>query len=203
MINYFDLLACISIAYTHIFIKEIQLLKKIKSILSITTIVIIAFFFARTTHKKDLLNIHTHLSILITTFIALLILDLITFIILKLLFSTKKRIEKFNKENKGYEVDTIIILKIMILTKNYMTTNHNIFDDNNDPIIFKSISELLKRYNIHSVKNFINNIDYLKSIYNPNETHLNEYNFINKILYDFYNNINDSKYNSIIKQLNK
>ena len=91
----------------------------------------------------------------------------------------------------------------MILTKNYMTTNHNIFDDNNDPIIFKSISELLKRYNIHSVKNFINNIDYLKSIYNPNETHLNEYNFINKILYDFYNNINDSKYNSIIKQLNK
>ena len=203
MINYFDILACISIVYAHTFIREIELLKKIKSILNITTAVIIAFFFARTTNKEDLFNIHTHLSILIVTFTALLTLDLILFIINKLLFSTKRQIEKFNKENKGYEVDSKIIHDIMTLTKNYITTNHNIFNDNNDPIIFKSVQELLNRYNIHSIKDFIYNINYIKSIYNPNDTHLNEYNFINKILYDFYNDINDSKYDSIIKQLNK
>ena len=40
-------------------------------------------------------------------------------------------------------------------------------------------------------------VKYVKNKYNQVSTHLNEYNYINKVLYNHYNNIDDEKYNKI------
>ena len=109
-----------------------------------------------------------------------------------------KRNEKFNNENKGYTIDTDLALKILKMGKVYLETDQNVFDTDDEKIIqFNNIGELLNGYNIHSLQNFIYNIEYVKNKYNQVSTHLNEYNYINKVLYNHYNNIDDEKYNKI------
>lgn len=197
MINYFDFIACISLAYAATFIKEEHEFKKLKAIIqTIISIMLIAIslYIIHMSTDKPKAVLQTSLSIVICMFI----LEIIFSIINIKLFSVSKRNKKFNDENKGYDMDTDLALKIMKIGKTYLETDQNVFDTDDKQVIkFSSVSELLSKHNIHSLQNFIYNIEYVKSSYKPEDTYLNEYNYINKVLYNYYNNIDDEKYNKI------
>ena len=197
MINYFDFVACIALAYAAIFIKEEHEFKKLKTIIqTIISIMLIAIslYIIHMSTDKPKAVLQTSLSIIICMFI----LEIIFSIINIKLFSVSKRNKKFNNENKGYNIDTDLALKIMKIGKTYLKTDQNVFDTDDKQVIkFSSVSELLSKHNIHSLQNFIYNIEYIKSSYKPEDTYLNEYNYINKVLYNYYNNIDDEKYNKI------
>ena len=197
MINYFDFVACIALAYAATFIKEEHEFNKLKAIIhAIISIVLIAIslyiIYISTDKPKAVLQ--TSLSTVICLFITEIIFGIVNI----KLFSVNKRNKKFNNENKGYDIDTDLALKIMKIGKTYLETDQNVFDTDDEQVIkFSSVSELLSKHNIHSLQNFIYNIEYIKSSYKPEDTYLNEYNYINKVLYNYYNNIDDEKYNKI------
>lgn len=197
MINYFDFVACIALAYAATFIKEEHEFKKLKviiqTIISIMLIAISLYIIHISTDKPKAV-LQTSLSIIVCMFI----LEIIFSIINIKLFSISKRNKKFNDENKGYTIDTDLALKIMKIGKTYLETDQNVFDTDDEQVIkFNSVGELLSKHNIHSLQNFIYNIEYIKNSYKPEDTYLNEYNYINKVLYNYYNNVDDEKYNKI------
>lgn len=197
MINYFDFIVCISLAYSAAFIKEerdfAKLEMKIELIIDVILIGI-SIYIVHNATNIPLAIIKTSLS----TIICIIVVKEIFNIINIKIFSMAKRNEKFNNENKGYTIDTDLALKILKMGKTYLETDQNVFDTDDEKIIqFNNVSELLNGYNIHSLQNFIYNIEYIKSKYKPEDTHLNEYNYINKVLYNHYNNIDDERYNTI------
>lgn len=201
MINYFDIVACISLVYATTFLKEEHEFKKLKTI--ITTIIgiiliCISLYIIHISADKPKAVLQTSLSVVVCIFI----IEIIFTIIDIKLFSIAKRNEKFNTENKGYNIDTDLALKIMKIGKSYLETDQNVFDTDDESVIkFNNLAELLNKHNIHSLQNFIHNIEYIKSNYKPEDTYLNEYNYINKVLYNYYNNVDDEKYNKIKEDL--
>lgn len=197
MINYFDFIVCISLAYSATFIKEERDFAKMEMTIELIIDVIligISIYIVHNATNIPLAIIKTSLS----TIICIIVVKEIFNIINIKIFSMAKRNEKFNNENKGYIIDTDLALKILKLGKAYLETDQNVFDTDDEKIIqFNNVGELLKGYNIHSLQNFIYNIEYVKNKYNQVSTHLNEYNYINKVLYNHYNNIDDEKYNKI------
>lgn len=197
MINYFDFVACIALAYATTFIKEEHEFNKLKAIIqAIISVILIAIslYIIHISTDKPKTILQTSLSIIVCMFIMKTIFTVINI----KLFSVSKRNKKFNDENKGYDIDTDLALKIMKIGKTYLKTDQNVFDTDDEQVIkFNSVSELLNKHNIHSLQNFIYNIEYIKSNYKPEDTYLNEYNYINKVLYNYYNNIDDEKYNKI------
>lgn len=197
MINYFDFIVCISLAYSATFIKEERDFAKLEMTIELIIDVIligISIYIVHNATNIPLAIIKTSLS----TIICIIVVKEIFNIINIKIFSMAKRNEKFNNENKGYTIDTDLALKILKMGKAYLETDQNVFDTDDGKIIqFNNIGELLKGYNIHSLQNFIYNIEYIKNKYNQVSTHLNEYNYINKVLYNHYNNIDDEKYNKI------
>ena len=197
MINYFDFIVCISLAYSATFIKEERDFAKLEMTIELIIDVIligISIYIVHNATNIPLAIIKTSLS----TIICIIVVKEIFNIINIKIFSMAKRNEKFNNENKGYTIDTDLALKILKLGKAYLETDQNVFDTDDEKIIqFNNVGELLQGYNIHSLQNFIYNIEYVKNKYNQVSTHLNEYNYINKVLYNHYNNIDDEKYNKI------
>lgn len=197
MINYFDFIVCISLAYSATFIKEERDFAKLEMTIELIIDIIligISIYIVHNATNIPLAIIKTSLS----TIICIIVVKEIFNIINIKIFSMAKRNEKFNNENKGYTIDTDLALKILKLGKAYLETDQNVFDTDDEKIIqFNNVGELLKGYNIHSLQNFIYNIEYVKNKYNQVSTHLNEYNYINKVLYNHYNNIDDEKYNKI------
>lgn len=197
MINYFDFVACIALAYAATFIKEEHEFNKLKAIIQAVISVIlitISLYIIHISTDKPKTVLQTSLSIIVCMFI----METIFTVINIKLFSVSKRNKKFNDENKGYDIDTDLALKIMKIGKTYLETDQNVFDTDDEQVIkFNSVSKLLNKHNIHSLQNFIYNIEYIKSNYKPEDTYLNEYNYINKVLYNYYNNIDDEKYNKI------
>ena len=197
MINYFDFIVCISLAYSATFIKEERDFAKLEMTIELIIDVIligISIYIVHNATNIPLAIIKTSLS----TIICIIVVKEIFNIINIKIFSMAKRNEKFNNENKGYTIDTDLALKILKMGKSYLETNQNVFDTDDEKIIqFNNVGELLKGYNVHSLQNFIYNIEYVKNKYNQVSTHLNEYNYINKVLYNHYNNIDDEKYNKI------
>lgn len=196
MINYFDFVVCVGLAYAATFIKEERIFKRVKSVvIAIITIVVPGLCVYYLRHNYNTAN----------TFIKSLIISMLVFAVTNILFeafniwffSLKKRNARFNNIHAGCKIDTDLALKIMHITNDYLKTPQNVFDDGEPTIEFSSVTELLNEYNINSLENFINNIEYVKSKYSYTDTHLNEYNYINKVLYNFYNNIDDVKYNKI------
>lgn len=197
MINYFDFIVCISLAYSATFIKEERDFAKLEMTIELIIDVIligISIYIVHNATNIPLAIIKTSLS----TIICIIVVKEIFNIINIKIFSMAKRNKKFNNENKGYTIDTDLALKILKMGKAYLETDQNVFDTDDEKIIqFNNVGELLKGYNIHSLQNFIYNIEYVKNKYNQVSTHLNEYNYINKVLYNHYNNIDDEKYNKI------
>lgn len=197
MINYFDFIVCISLAYSAAFIKEERDFAKLEMTIELIIDIIlvgISIYIIHNATNIPLAIIKTSLS----TIICIIVVKEIFNIINIKIFSMAKRNEKFNNENKGYTIDTDLALKILKMGKTYLETDQNVFDTDDEKIIqFNNVGELLKGYNIHSLQNFIYNIEYVKNKYNQVSTHLNEYNYINKVLYNHYNNIDDEKYNKI------
>lgn len=197
MINYFDFIVCISLAYSATFIKEERDFAKLEMTIELIIDIIligISIYIVHNATNIPLAIIKTSLS----TIICIIVVKEIFNIINIKIFSMAKRNEKFNNENKGYIIDTDLALKILKMGKAYLETDQNVFDTDDEKIIqFNNVGELLKGYNIHSLQNFIYNIEYIKNKYNQVSTHLNEYNYINKVLYNHYNNIDDEKYNKI------
>lgn len=197
MINYFDFIVCISLAYSATFIKEERDFAKLEMTIELIIDVIligISIYIVHNATNIPLAIIKTSLS----TIICIIVVKEIFNIINIKIFSMAKRNEKFNNENKGYTIDTDLALKILKMGKAYLETDQNVFDTDNEKIIqFNNVGELLNGYNIHSLQNFIYNIEYVKNKYSQISTHLNEYNYINKVLYNHYNNIDDEKYNKI------
>lgn len=197
MINYFDFVACIALAYAATFIKEEHEFNKLKAIIqAVISVILIAIslYIIHISTDKAKAVLQTSLSIIICMFI----LETIFSIINIKLFSVSKRNKKFNDENKGYTIDTDLALKIMKIGKTYLETDQNVFDTDDEQVIkFNNVGELLRKHNIHSLQNFIYNIEYIKNSYKPEDTYLNEYNYINKVLYNYYNNVDDEKYNKI------
>lgn len=197
MINYFDFIVCISLAYSAAFIKEERDFAKLEITIELIIDIIligISIYIVHNTTNIPLAIIKTSLS----TIICIIVVKEIFNIINIKIFSMAKRNEKFNNENKGYTIDTDLALKILKMGKTYLETDQNVFDTDDEKVIqFNNVGELLKGYNIHSLQNFIYNIEYVKNKYNQVSTHLNEYNYINKVLYNHYNNIDDEKYNKI------
>ena len=197
MINYFDFIVCISLAYSAAFIKEERDFAKLETTIELIIDVIligISIYIVHNATNVGMAIIKTSLS----TIICIIVVKEIFNIINIKIFSMAKRNEKFNNENKGYTIDTDLALKILKMGKTYLETDQNVFDTDDEKIIqFNNVGELLKGYNIHSLQNFIYNIEYVKNKYNQVSTHLNEYNYINKVLYNHYNNIDDEKYNKI------
>lgn len=197
MINYFDFVACIALAYAATFIKEEHEFNKLKAIIQAVISVIlitISLYIIHISTDKPKAVLQTSLSIIVCMFILEIIFNIINI----KLFSVSKRNKKFNDENKDYNIDTDLALKIMKIGKTYLETDQNVFDTDDEQVIkFNSVGELLNKHNIHSLQNFIYNIEYIKSNYKPEDTYLNEYNYINKVLYNYYNNIDDEKYNKI------
>ena len=197
MINYFDFIVCISLAYSATFIKEERDFAKLELTIELIIDIIligISIYIVHNATNIPLAIIKTSLS----TIICIIVVKEIFNIINIKIFSMAKRNEKFNNENKGYTIDTDLALKILKMGKTYLETDQNVFDTDDEKIIqFNNVGELLKGYNIHSLQNFIYNIEYVKNKYNQVSTHLNEYNYINKVLYNHYNNIDDEKYNKI------
>lgn len=197
MINYFDFIVCISLAYSATFIKEERDFAKLELTIELIIDIIligISIYIVHNATNMPLAIIKTSLS----TIICIIVVKEIFNIINIKIFSMAKRNEKFNNENKGYIIDTDLALKILKMGKAYLETDQNVFDTDDEKIIqFNNVGELLKGYNIHSLQNFIYNIEYVKNKYNQVSTHLNEYNYINKVLYNHYNNIDDEKYNKI------
>jgi hypothetical protein len=197
MINYFDVVACIALAYAATFIKEEHEFNKLKAIIQAVISVVlitISLYIIHISTDKPKAVLQTSLSIIVCMFI----LEIIFSIINIKLFSIRKRNKKFNDENKDYNIDTDLALKIMKIGKTYLETDQNVFDTDDKQVIkFNGVGELLNKHNIHSLQNFIYNIEYIKSSYKPEDTYLNEYNYINKVLYNYYNNIDDEKYNKI------
>ena len=190
MINYFDFIVCISLAYSAIFIKEERDFAKLEITIELIIDIIligISIYIVHNATNIPLAIIKTSLS----TIICIIVVKEIFNIINIKIFSMAKRNEKFNNENKGYIIDTDLALKILKMGKAYLETNQNVFDTDDEKIIqFNNVGELLKGYNIH-----------VKNKYNQVSTHLNEYNYINKVLYNHYNNIDDEKYNKIKEDL--
>lgn len=197
MINYFDFIVCISLAYSATFIKEERDFAKLEITIELIIDIIligISIYIVHNATNIPLAIIKTSLS----TIICIIVVKEIFNIINIKIFSMAKRNEKFNNENKGYTIDTDLALKILKMGKAYLETDQNVFDTDDEKIIqFNNVGELLNEYNIHSLQNFIYNIEYVKNKYNQVSTHLNEYNYINKVLYNHYNNIDDEKYNKI------
>lgn len=197
MINYFDFIVCISLAYSAAFIKEERDFAKLEITIELIIDIIligISIYIVHNATNIPLAIIKTSLS----TIICIIVVKEIFNIINIKIFSMAKRNKKFNNENKGYTIDTDLALKILKMGKAYLETDQNVFDTDDEKIIqFNNVGELLKGYNIHSLQNFIYNIEYVKNKYNQVSTHLNEYNYINKVLYNHYNNIDDEKYNKI------
>lgn len=197
MINYFDFIVCISLAYSAAFIKEERDFAKLEMTIELIIDIIligISIYIVHNATNIPLAIIKTSLS----TIICIIVVKEIFNIINIKIFSMAKRNEKFNNENKGYIIDTDLALKILKMGKAYLETDQNVFDTDDEKIIqFNNVGELLKGYNIHSLQNFIYNIEYVKNKYKHASTHLNEYNYINKVLYNHYNNIDDEKYNKI------
>lgn len=197
MINYFDFIVCISLAYSATFIKEERDFAKLELTIEFIIDIIligISIYIVHNATNIPLAIIKTSLS----TIICIIVVKEIFNIINIKIFSMAKRNEKFNNENKGYTIDTDLALKILKMGKAYLETDQNVFDTDDEKIIqFNNVGELLKGYNIHSLQNFIYNVEYVKNKYNQVSTHLNEYNYINKVLYNHYNNIDDEKYNKI------
>lgn len=197
MINYFDFIVCISLAYSATFIKEERDFAKLEITIELIIDIIlisISIYIVHNATNIPLAIIKTSLS----TIICIIVVKEIFNIINIKIFSMAKRNEKFNNENKGYTIDTDLALKILKMGKAYLETDQNVFDTDDEKIIqFNNVGELLNGYNIHSLQNFIYNIEYVKNKYNQVSTHLNEYNYINKVLYNHYNNIDDEKYNKI------
>lgn len=197
MINYFDFIVCISLAYSATFIKEERDFAKLEMTIELIIDIIligISIYIVHNATNIPLAIIKTSLS----TIICIIVVKEIFNIINIKIFSMAKRNEKFNNENKGYTIDTDLALKILKMGKAYLETDQNVFDTDDEKIIqFNNVGELLNGYNIHSLQNFIYNIEYVKNKYNQVSTHLNEYNYINKVLYNHYNNIDDEKYNKI------
>lgn len=197
MINYFDFIVCISLAYSAAFIKEERDFAKLEMTIELIIDIIlvgISIYIIHNATNIPLAIIKTSLS----TIICIIVVKEIFNIINIKIFSMAKRNEKFNNENKGYIIDTDLALKILKMGKTYLETDQNVFDTDDEKVIqFNNVGELLKGYNIHSLQNFIYNIEYVKNKYNQVSTHLNEYNYINKVLYNHYNNIDDEKYNKI------
>lgn len=197
MINYFDFIVCISLAYSATFIKEERDFAKLEMTIELIIDVIligVSIYIVHNATNIPLAIIKTSLS----TIICIIVVKEIFNIINIKIFSMAKRNEKFNNENKGYTIDTDLALKILKMGKAYLETDQNVFDTDDEKIIqFNNVGELLNGYNIHSLQNFIYNIEYVKNKYNQVSTHLNEYNYINKVLYNHYNNIDDEKYNKI------
>lgn len=197
MINYFDFIVCISLAYSAAFIKEERDFAKLEITIELIIDIIligISIYIVHNATNIPFAIIKTSLS----TIICIIVVKEIFNIVNIKIFSMAKRNEKFNNENKGYTIDTDLALKILKLGKDYLETDQNVFDTDDEKIIqFNNVGELLKGYNIHSLQNFIYNIEYVKNKYNQVSTHLNEYNYINKVLYNHYNNIDDEKYNKI------
>lgn len=197
MINYFDFIVCISLAYSAAFIKEERDFAKLEMTIELIIDIIlvgISIYIIHNAKNIPLAIIKTSLS----TIICIIVVKEIFNIINIKIFSMAKRNEKFNNDNKGYIIDTDLALKILKMGKAYLETNQNVFDTDDEKIIqFNNVGELLKGYNIHSLQDFIYNIEYIKNKYNQVSTHLNEYNYINKVLYNHYNNIDDEKYNKI------
>lgn len=197
MINYFDFIVCISLAYSATFIKEERDFAKLEMTIELIIDVIligISIYIVHNATNIPLAIIKTSLS----TIICIIVVKEIFNIINIKIFSMAKRNEKFNNENKGYTIDTDLALKILKMGKTYLETDQNVFDTDDEKVIqFNNVGELLKGYNIHSLQNFIYNIEYVKNKYKHASTHLNEYNYINKVLYNHYNNIDDEKYNKI------
>ena len=197
MINYFDFIVCISLAYSATFIKEERDFAKLEMTIELIIDIIlvgISIYIIHNATNIPLAIIKTSLS----TIICIIVVKEIFNIINIKIFSMEKRNEKFNNENKGYTIDTDLALKILKMGKAYLETDQNVFDTDDEKIIqFNNVGELLNEYNIHSLQNFIYNIEYVKNKYNQVSTHLNEYNYINKVLYNHYNNIDDEKYNKI------
>lgn len=196
MINYFDFVVCVRLAYAATFIKEERIFKQVKSVvIAMITIIVPGVCVYSLRHNYNMTN----------TFVKSLVISMLVFAVINILFeafniwffSPRKRNAKFNNIHTGCKINTELALKIMYITNNYLKTTQNAFDDGEPTIEFSSVTELLNGYNIHSLENFINNIEYVKSKYNYTDTHLNEYNYINKVLYNFYNNIDDDKYNKI------
>lgn len=200
MINYFDFVVCISLAYAAAFIKEERIFKQVKAVsLIIVTLTVtgLSVYLLRQNHNTTIVFVKSFLismSIISSVNIAFVVFDL-------WFFSVRKRNEKFNKMNSGSKMDTDLALKVMHISKDYLNTDCNVFDDGESTIEFSSVTELLNKNNIHSLENFISNIEYVKKIYNDADTYLNEYNYINKVLYNFYNNVDDVKYNKIKEHL--
>lgn len=197
MINYFDFIVCISLAYSATFIKEEKDFAKLEMTIELIIDIIlvgISIYIIHNATNIPLAIIKTSLS----TIICIIVVKEIFNIINIKIFSMAKRNEKFNNENKGYTIDTDLALKILKMGKAYLETDQNVFDTDDEKIIqFNNVGELLNGYNIHSLQNFIYNIEYVKNKYSQVSTHLNEYNYINKVLYNHYNNIDDEKYNKI------
>ena len=197
MINYFDFIVCISLAYSATFIKEERDFAKLEMTIELIIDIIligISIYIIHNATNIPLAIIKTSLS----TIICIIVVKEIFNIINIKIFSMAKRNEKFNNENKGYIIDTDLALKILKMGKAYLETDQNVLDTDDEKVIqFNNVGELLKGYNIHSLQNFIYNIEYVKNKYNQVSTHLNEYNYINKVLYNHYNNIDDEKYNKI------
>ena len=197
MINYFDFIVCISLAYSATFIKEERDFAKLEMTIELIIDIIligISIYIVHNATNIPLAIIKTSLS----TIVCIIVVKEIFNIINIKIFSMAKRNEKFNNENKGYIIDTDLALKILKMGKTYLETDQNVFDTDDKKIIqFNNVGELLKGYNIHSLQDFIYNIEYIKNKYNQVSTHLNEYNYINKVLYNHYNNIDDEKYNKI------
>lgn len=197
MINYFDFIVCISLAYSAAFIKEERDFAKLEMTIELIIDIIligISIYIVHNATNIPLAIIKTSLS----TIICIIVVKEIFNIINIKIFSMAKRNEKFNNENKGYTIDTDLALKILKMGKAYLETDQNVFDTDDEKIIqFNNVGELLNGYNIHSLQNFIYNIEYVKNKYSQVSTHLNEYNYINKVLYNHYNNIDDEKYNKI------
>ena len=195
MINYFDFIVCISLAYSAVFIKEERDFAKLEITIELIIDIIligISIYIVHNATNIPLAIIKTSLSTIICIIVVKEIFNIINIKIV----SMAKRNEKFNNENKGYTIDTDLALKILKMGKTYLETDQNVFDTDDEKIIqFNNVGELLKGYNIHSLQNFIYNIEYVKNKYNQISTHLNEYNYINKVLYNHYNNIDDEKYN--------
>jgi len=184
MINYFDFVVCVGLAYAATFIKEERIFKQVKSVvIAMITIIVPGVCVYSLRHNYNMTN----------TFVKSLVISMLVFAVINILFeafniwffSLKKRNAKFNNIHTGCKIDTDIALKIMHISNDYLKTTQNVFDDGEPTIEFSSVTELLNGYNIHSLENFIDNIEYVKSKYNYTDTHLNEYNYINKVLYNF------------------
>lgn len=197
MINYFDFIVCISIAYSAIFIKEERDFAKLELTIELIIDIIligISIYIIHNATNVGMAIIKTSLS----TIICIVVIKEIFNIINLKIFSLTKRNKKFNSENKGYTIDTDLAIKILKLGRDYLETDQNVFDTDDEKVItFNNVGELLNKYNIHSLQDFIYNIEYIKNEYKNASTYLNEYNYINKILYNYYNNIDDEKYNKI------